>query len=45
MTTLQIQKPKNTIGIVCLAVKPSDMTDETVLANGGANMSEHQYAQ
>jgi hypothetical protein len=45
MTTLQIQKPKNTIGIVCLAVKPSDMTDETVLANGGASMSEHQYAQ
>lgn len=45
MTTLQMQKPKKTIGIVSLAVNPSDMTDETVLANGGASMSEHQYAQ
>ena len=25
-TTLQIMKPKNTIGMVSLAVKPSDMT-------------------
>jgi hypothetical protein len=45
MTTLQMQNPKKTIGIVSLAVKPSDMTEETVLANGGASMSEHQYAQ
>ena len=45
MTTLQIKNPKKTIGIVCLAVNPRDMTAETVLARGGASMSEHQYAQ
>jgi hypothetical protein len=45
MTQLQMQKPKKTMGIVSLAVKPSDMTDDTVLASGGASMSEHQYAQ
>jgi hypothetical protein len=45
MTTLQMQNPKKTIGIVCLAVKPSDITEETVLASGGASISEHQYAQ
>jgi len=42
MTTLQMAKPKNTIGIVSRAVKPSDMTVDTVLANGGASISEHQ---
>lgn len=36
MTTLQIAKPKKTIGIVSLAVKPRAMTLETVDANGGA---------
>jgi hypothetical protein len=45
MITEQIMKPMNTIGIVSRAVKPSEITDETVLARGGANMSEHQYAQ
>jgi hypothetical protein len=45
MTTLQIANPKKTIGIVSLAVKPKDMTEETVLASGGASISEHQYAQ
>ena len=45
MTTLQMANPKKTIGIVSLAVKPSAMTDETVLASGGASMSEVQYAQ
>jgi len=45
ITTLQMQNPKKTIGIVCLAVKPSDITEETVLASGGASISEHQYAQ
>jgi hypothetical protein len=40
-----MKKPKNTIGIVSRAVKPRDITVETVLAKGGANMSEHQYAQ
>jgi hypothetical protein len=45
MTTLQMQNPKKTIGIVCLAVNPSDITEETVLAKGGASISEHQYAQ
>jgi hypothetical protein len=42
MTTLQIAKPKKTMGSVSLAVKPRDITDETTEANGGANMSEHQ---
>lgn len=32
-------KPKNTMGMVSLAVKPRDMTEETVLASGGASMS------
>lgn len=45
MTTLQMAKPTNTIGIVSLAVKPRAITLLTVAANGGANMSEHQYAQ
>lgn len=45
MTQLQMQKPKKTIGIVSLAENPKDMTEETVLANGGANISEVQYAQ
>jgi hypothetical protein len=36
--------PKNTIGIVSRAVKPSDMTLDTVLARGGASISLHQYA-
>lgn len=45
ITTLQIQNPKNTIGIVSLAVNPSDITEDTVLASGGASISEHQYAQ
>ena len=42
-TTLQIMKPKKTIGMVSLAVKPSDViTVLTVAASGGASMSEHQ---
>ena len=45
MTTLQMAKPKKTIGIVSLAVKPRAMTLLTVDAKGGASMSEHQYAQ
>jgi hypothetical protein len=45
MTTEQMANPKKTIGIVSRAVKPRDMTDETVEAKGGASMSEHQYAQ
>jgi hypothetical protein len=45
MTTEQIKKPKKTIGIVSRAVKPKDMTDDTVEARGGASISEHQYAQ
>jgi hypothetical protein len=45
MTILQMANPKKTIGIVSLAVKPRDITDETVAANGGANISEHQYDQ
>lgn len=45
MTTLQMAKPKKTIGIVSRAVKPKDMTLETVAAKGGASISEHQYAQ
>lgn len=35
-------KPKKTMGMVSLAVKPSDMTVLTVAASGGASMSEHQ---
>ena len=42
IATLQMAKPKNTIGMVSLAVKPRAMTDDTVDANGGANMSLHQ---
>ena len=45
MTTLHMAKPKKTMGIVSRAVKPSDMTDETVAARGGASMSDVQYAQ
>lgn len=45
ITTLQIANPKKTIGIVSRAVKPKAMTLLTVAANGGANMSLHQYAQ
>jgi hypothetical protein len=45
MTTLQIANPKKTIGIVSRAVKPRLMTLLTVLARGGASISEHQYAQ
>jgi hypothetical protein len=41
ITTLQIAKPKKTIGIVSLAVKPRAITLLTVAARGGANMSEH----
>jgi hypothetical protein len=41
----QIKKPKKTMGMVSRAVKPSDMTDDTVDAKGGANMSLAQYAQ
>jgi hypothetical protein len=42
ITTLQIAKPKNTMGIVSLAVNPRDITLLTVAARGGASMSEHQ---
>jgi hypothetical protein len=45
MMTEQIKKPKNTIGIVSFAVNPRPITLETVEARGGANISEHQYAQ
>jgi len=45
MTTLQMAKPKKTIGIVSLAVNPRAITLLTVDASGGASMSEHQYAQ
>jgi hypothetical protein len=45
MTTLQIAKPKKTIGIVSRAVKPNAITLLTVEANGGASISLHQYAQ
>jgi hypothetical protein len=41
MTILQIAKPKKTIGMVSLAVKPSAITLLTVAARGGASMSEH----
>jgi hypothetical protein len=43
MTTEQMAKPKKTMGMVSRAVNPKDMTLETVEANGGASMSEHQY--
>lgn len=39
---LQMAKPKKTMGMVSLAVKPKDMTLDTVAAKGGASMSEHQ---
>ena len=45
MTTLQIAKPKKTIGIVSLAVNPKLMTLLTVAARGGASISDVQYAQ
>jgi hypothetical protein len=45
MTTLQIAKPKKTMGMVSRAVKPRAMTLLTVEARGGANISLHQYAQ
>lgn len=45
ITTLQIAKPKNTMGMVSRAVKPRAMTLLTVDANGGASISLHQYAQ
>jgi hypothetical protein len=41
MTKEQMRKPKNTIGMVSLAVNPRDITLETVLASGGASISEH----
>jgi hypothetical protein len=43
MTREQMAKPKKTMGMVSRAVNPKDMTLETVEANGGASMSEHQY--
>jgi hypothetical protein len=36
-TTLQMRKPKKTMGMVSRAVKPKDMTLETVAASGGAS--------
>ena len=45
MTQLQMANPKNTMGIVSLAVNPRDMTEDTVLASGGASISDVQYAQ
>jgi len=45
MTTLQMANPKKTIGMVSRAVKPRDMTVETVEARGGASISDVQYAQ
>ena len=41
-TSEQSKKPKKTIGMVSRAVKPSDMTVDTVLARGGASWSEAQ---
>lgn len=43
MTTLHMANPKNTMGMVSLAVKPKAITLLTVAASGGANMSLHQY--
>jgi hypothetical protein len=40
-----MKKPKKTMGMVSLAVKPKDITPLTTLARGGANMSDTQYAQ
>jgi hypothetical protein len=45
ITTEQMRNPKKTIGMVSRAVKPNEMTLETTLASGGANMSDVQYAQ
>jgi hypothetical protein len=45
ITTLQIAKPKKTMGIVSRAVKPRAITLLTVEAKGGANISLHQYVQ
>jgi len=45
ITTLQIAKPKKTMGRVSRAVKPRAMTLLTVEARGGANISLHQYVQ
>lgn len=42
MTPLQTACPKKTIGMASLAVKPRDMRDDTVLASGGASMSDVQ---
>ena len=36
-TTEQMEKPKKTIGMVSRAVKPSDITVETVDTRGGAS--------
>jgi hypothetical protein len=43
-TTEQMANPKKAIGIVSRAVKPRDITEETVAARGGASMSDVQYA-
>jgi hypothetical protein len=40
-----MRKPKKTIGIVCCAENPKDITEDTVEASGGASISETQYAQ
>ena len=40
MTTEQMANPKKTMGTVSRAVKPKDMTEDTVEASGGASMSE-----
>jgi len=42
ITMEQIKNPKKTRGIVSRAVKPRDITVETVDVKGGASMSEHQ---
>jgi len=45
MTTEQIKNPKKVMGIVWRAVKPRDMTELTVEANGGANISLRALAR
>ena len=37
-----MRNPKKTIGMVSLAVNPSDITEDTVDASGGASISEVQ---
>jgi hypothetical protein len=45
ITILHIANPKKTMGMLSRAVNPRAITLETVADRGGANISEHQYAQ